>query len=104
MTEHDNAFLLELLQDYTERKFAAALRNCPNDETARAAYSDWLEEQGREESASLVRQGFTPGLGWTGRSKFSELVSGSINSGRIASFHIASGAILSGIFSPSFYK
>ncbi|MDY3558491.1 TIGR02996 domain-containing protein [Gemmata sp. JC673] len=38
-----------------ERGFLATLDTNPNDHTARAAYADWLDEQGRRYEAALER-------------------------------------------------
>jgi len=54
-------FTLERDSNETERGFLRALWNNPNDQAARSAYGDWLEEQGRSWAAAAVRFGETPG-------------------------------------------
>ena len=61
-TEKLLLFVLEALTSPTERGLLAALRDNPNDVTVRAAYSDYLEEQGRPTGVNLIRnKNFTPG-------------------------------------------
>ena len=62
----DVMWLLELcVHSDTERGLILALRKNPDDTATRAAYGDWLEEQGRMESAKNVMKGWTPFAGPT---------------------------------------
>jgi uncharacterized protein (TIGR02996 family) len=62
MTTNDYLFLLELLTPPLERQFIKTLTENPRDAAARAAYADWLEEQGRDYTASQVRgTAYVPG-------------------------------------------
>lgn len=52
-------FLAEQKTD-PERTMMIKLFDHPEDKLTRYAYADWLEEQGRTQSAKYVRGGFTP--------------------------------------------
>jgi len=55
MTPSQLHFLLELLMTREERQFLSALRANPTDQVTRNEYIDYLIEQGRDESAELIR-------------------------------------------------
>ena len=57
-------FLKEAPLDPVEKQFIVCLLRNRADKAARAAYADWLLEQGRTKSAKAVRDGYTPGYGW----------------------------------------
>jgi uncharacterized protein (TIGR02996 family) len=60
--DYNFTFLLELLATPAELGFVLTLHEDPKDPAARAAYHDWLLEQGRVKSAQVVLEGYTPGL------------------------------------------
>lgn len=59
-------FLFEMLaclmRSHTEIALMQALQKNPTDKDTRRAYVDFLLENGRAESAELVRAGYTPGV------------------------------------------
>lgn len=82
----EQLFLYELLMDRVERSLLKALHANANDEATRNAYVDYLLDQGRTESAEMVRAGHIPAgyvyAGWG---------SGAIGSGQIGTYNIGSG-------------
>lgn len=59
-------FLIEQGACETERGFLHALYKDRRDKLSLAAYSDWLEENGRTMAAESVRNGQVPGIGYCG--------------------------------------
>lgn len=55
------AFLSEISDD-TERGLLITLYSNPLDSAARAAYTDYLLERGRNKTATAIRNGWTPGI------------------------------------------
>ncbi len=66
MTKKQFLFLLEMLMSREERFFLSALKASPKDPVARAEYADWLEDEGRQESADMLREdgAWTPLISW----------------------------------------
>lgn len=87
-------FLLELLASTKERQLMNNLNDKRKDEAARAAYVDFLREEGREQSAELVEKNHL----WVRPLRSGETVSGmtgrslTIFSGMLSSHHRVSGA------------
>lgn len=81
MTPDLTKFILELLVSRQERILLRSLMDNPTDPAIRAAYGDWLEEQGRDEAAKLIRRGWSPGENITGNMSFGSF--GSVASGYI---------------------
>ncbi len=105
----ENTFFVELLMSSQERIFLKALQDDPTDEALRAAYSDWLKENHRENGAKLIEEGYVPGMNryakyrsstiqlasgavWGGVLASGSVMSGSIASGQIGTFHVQSGS------------
>ncbi len=104
----ENTFFVELLMSSQERIFLKALQDDPNDEALRAAYSDWLKENHRENGAKLIEEGYVPGMNRYAKYRSSPmevtsgairsghfagvLYSGNISSGQITTFHVQSGS------------
>lgn len=54
-------FLYELLMNLEERSLLASLQETPADVSTRNAYTDFLRDKGRVQSAEMVAAGFVPG-------------------------------------------
>lgn len=64
MDNNSFVYLLELLQTPLERALLADLRKDVDDDAARNALVDFLLEQGRNDSAELIRGGWIPTKGY----------------------------------------
>lgn len=83
MSHQELIFLLELLMSSEERQLLAVLRDDPGNLSARKIYTDYLLDRGRDQSAELVRAGWTPA---------------GVADGGLASEAIASGSVCVGGF------
>jgi uncharacterized protein (TIGR02996 family) len=63
MSQQDFVSNLERMDEY-ERGFVKSLWDNPRDVAARKAYSDWLEDHNRAETAKQIREGYTFGYGY----------------------------------------
>lgn len=86
---HDFNIIMEMMASKEEQALLFDLQKSPYDTSLRSVYADWLLDQGRERAARLVRDGYTPGVGWT-----RYMCSGAICSGYGPA--LSSGVIFSG--------